>query len=294
LLSNSIVEDALKAYKNAPIDRRKKRLSKDGYMSIRSVAAELLNRQDLANSPCFIIPTIEPKTTFYPNKFPAERFELWIAAYGQENRIIFISLGGGGIELSYTQRLWFVDQLLDYVKVKMQNREKERGYAFILHLKPTRDQMLLGDLKEILRLEARYPNLFILCGLMSLHEPYKHCTMMINHGGTGTIQKAASYGVPQLCVPIDSIDQVDNALMVQDAGLGLIQSFPPHRWFQEPPLRIDSFMKSVTELCDKQIYRNNAKAHASKQQGQQHNGLAAVIVILSKFYQKMRNIELER
>jgi len=48
----------------------------------------------------------------------------------------------------------------------------------------------------------------------------------------------------------------------------------------------------VKEVCDNVIYRNSAKAHAEKHKGQQHNGLSAVLVILTRFYHKMKNIEL--
>jgi len=102
-------------------------------------------------------------------------------------------------------RLNVMIELLEYVKSSMQLSKEKRGYAFILHLKLTREEIYSNHL-TIELLEEMHPNLLVLCGLMPFHEAFKHCTMMINHGGTGTIQKAASYGVPQLCVPINCSD----------------------------------------------------------------------------------------
>jgi len=147
------------------------------------------------------------------------------------------------------------------------------------------------DVKEIVeRFEKTNPDVLILAGLMPLQKAYEHCTVMFNHGGMGTIQEAARFGVPQLCVPIRCMDQVDNTLMVQDAKLGQIQSVSSF-WEVRG---MSSFMETVKELCDNVVYRRNAEKHARKYADMQHNGLSAVLVILTKFYHKMRKIEEEQ
>jgi len=61
---------------------------------------------------------------------------------------------------------------------------------------------------------------------MPLREISEHCTMTINHGGAGSMQRAAINGMPQLSVPITCEDQLDNALLIRDARIGQIPSPP--------------------------------------------------------------------
>jgi hypothetical protein len=51
-------------------------------------------------------------------------------------------------------------------------------------------------------------------------EVLRRAAVVISHGGAGTVLGAASYGVPQLVVPLFA-DQWQNAVAVQDAGCGV-------------------------------------------------------------------------
>jgi len=121
---------------------------------------------------------------------------------------------------------------------------------------------------------------------MVLDRPFADSFLVINHGGHGGIWRAYINGLVQLNLPLNCDDQLENSLMVQDAGLGKVQVIPR----LTDKAAMESFMSSVNELCRNPIYEKKAKAFAATCTGLEHNGNSAVLLILNKLYLRMLSL----
>jgi len=245
-----------------------------GYMVIRSVPIELLNREDLAYSPSIMFPSISIADSMFRDDFPEIAYEQWISSLGPDTRVILISLGGA-------HHMENTIEQLDLV-LAMYDNMQEDNLAFVLHLKVSQANM---DEKISDRVDQlREMNIFILCGVMPLGRPFAKCAMVINHGGHGTVSRTIRNGKPQLCVPFNFQDQIENGLMVQDAGLGRMELIPCS---SDDVL---SFIASVRDVCNNPLYRRNALSFAEALKDSKHNGCSAILVILNKLYLKMLSL----
>jgi len=124
------------------------------------------------------------------------------------------------------------------------------------------------------------------CGHMPLREISEHCTMTINHGGAGSMQRAAINGMPQLSVPITCEDQLDNALLIRDARIGQIPSPPAIAiryllsWDLWRKYVTAIYTATMSKLMPKRIKACNIVHYRP--------------LMLTKLYRKMVNIELKR
>jgi MGT family glycosyltransferase len=78
-----------------------------------------------------------------------------------------------------------------------------------------------------------------------------HASVVISHGGSGTVLAAISAGLPQLCLP-QFADQPLNATAVADTGAGLA--------LQVSPLDPRTIRESVTKLLTETAFRARALA----------------------------------
>ncbi len=62
-------------------------------------------------------------------------------------------------------------------------------------------------------------NVFCLSHIDNFGELLRQCSLIVYHGGIGTLAEAARHGVPQLCIPSLG-DQWDNAERIENIGLG--------------------------------------------------------------------------
>jgi len=270
------IEAILEIYDKTSFIAADKHITQYGYIEIRSAIIELLNRQDLANSPDMLVPTITPKGHNYDTEFEEKPYNDWRSSLNTDSRIIFISIGGGYSEARAMRQL----DLAEY----MRNTMYGEGYAFIIHLKDSEvgmDRNLLTRVKDL-----RKMGIFVLCGFMPLDRPFSDCSLVINHGGHGSVWRTLINGHMQLNLPIDCADQLQNALMIQDAKLGRVQAIPQF----SDQVALESFLNTIKELCSDPDYDKNAKAFVHTYQDTEHNGNSAILIILTKLYLKMLSL----
>jgi UDP:flavonoid glycosyltransferase YjiC (YdhE family) len=97
-------------------------------------------------------------------------------------------------------------------------------------------------------------------------------SLVINHGGHGTVIKAATAGLPQLVIP-QGRDQGDNAMRIAHRGAGLIL-----------PMGSDSaaIRAAVTRLLDEPSFRANADALGQRiRAGHDDQAIVRVITALA-------------
>jgi len=66
-------------------------LSEDGFMVIQSANIELLNSEDLANSPGIIVPTVVPKDHSYKVEFDVRKYNDWFLSLNEGTRISYLA-----------------------------------------------------------------------------------------------------------------------------------------------------------------------------------------------------------
>ena len=56
-------------------------------------------------------------------------------------------------------------------------------------------------------------------------DVYPHASLLVCHGGAGTVLAGVTYGLPMVITPI-SADQPDNARMMENAGAAIVVAEP--------------------------------------------------------------------
>ncbi len=101
----------------------------------------------------------------------------------------------------------------------------------------------LHEISDIWRQEKWIPHLKV----------FPFCSVIIHHGGTGTIGSAVKSAVPSIVIPILDVDQISNGQSLQDNGLGLML---------QTKLDLDKdtcvLRKTVFEIIDNPKYKQNA------------------------------------
>ena len=104
---------------------------------------------------------------------------------------------------------------------------------------PHVDPEALGPIPSNVRVERFVPQAELL----------RRVTVVISHGGAGTVLGAASHGRPQLVVPLFA-DQWENGVAVRDAGCGVLAG-PDHR-------SVEALERSLRTLLDGTSHRDAA------------------------------------
>lgn len=122
----------------------------------------------------------------------------WVAALGVDRPLVYVTAGTEPPSVTFPwQALFTVLARLDVDAVAT--------------IGPHVDPAALGDVPDRVRVERFVPQADVL----------GRARAVVSHGGAGTVLGAASYGRPQLVVPLFA-DQWENGVAVDEAGCGLV------------------------------------------------------------------------
>jgi UDP:flavonoid glycosyltransferase YjiC (YdhE family) len=117
----------------------------------------------------------------------------------------------------------------------------------------------LGALPDNVRVEQWVPQADVLT----------RATLVVHHGGYGTLLGALTAGVAQIAVPLFSADQFDNAVRIGELGLGLsvpgdltLAANGPSMTFPSPGLVAELRRAVEAVLADPRIHERAARAAA--------------------------------
>ncbi len=123
--------------------------------------------------------------------------------------------------------------------------------------KPYRIAITTGAQFDISSLGELPDNIFAI-PLYSGGKLLERASLMINHGGSGTIYQAIKYGVPQLAIPTHAVQQW-NGNMLEEEGIG--------RMLLRRDLTRDKIAKEVDALLNRHVTEHNGYGITSIRRG---------------------------
>jgi len=79
----------------------------------------------------------------------------------------------------------------------------------------------------------------------------EHCDAVVGHGGYGTVMGALRHGIPMVCVPLASIDNILTAQRVARLGSGIVVT--------EADRSVDAIRRATTAVLTESSYRSTAQ-----------------------------------
>ena len=150
----------------------------------------------------------------------------WVGALGADRRCVYVT---AGTEPAATTFPW----------CELFAALRGLDVDAVATIGPHVDPEALGPIPSNVRVERFVPQAELL----------RRVTVVISHGGAGTVLGAASHGRPQLVVPVFA-DQWENGLAVRDAGCGVLAG-PDHR-------SVEALERSLRTLLDGTSHRDAA------------------------------------
>jgi UDP:flavonoid glycosyltransferase YjiC (YdhE family) len=129
---------------------------------------------------------------------PSAEPPTWVAELGVDRPLVYVTAGTERPAVTFPWRETFA--ALQHLPVDV-----------LATIGPHVDPERLGDVPNNVRVERFVPQADVL----------GRATVVVSHGGAGTVLGAASQGRPQLVVPLFA-DQWENGVAVSDAGCGIV------------------------------------------------------------------------
>jgi UDP:flavonoid glycosyltransferase YjiC (YdhE family) len=163
---------------------------------------------------------------------PSATAPTWVAELGVDRPLVYVTAGTERPAVTFPWRETFTalaDLPVDVLATIGPHVEPER----------------LGDVPGNIRVERFVPQADVL----------GRATVVVSHGGAGTVLGAAAQGRPQLVVPLFA-DQWENGLAVTNAGCGVVLG-PAER-------SVEDFGRALSDLLDGLSYRTAAALVATE------------------------------
>ena len=106
-----------------------------------------------------------------------------------------------------------------------------------------------------------------------------HAAAIVGHGGHGTTLGALAHGVPQVVVPLFSVDQWANAAAIARAGAGVALDAERRTVLGRPgPETMDALGPAVQRVLAEPSYRREAQRIAGTMRAQPPAGAAVEVL----------------
>jgi MGT family glycosyltransferase len=226
----------LKRYKLKPIKNIKHTL--EGDTTIFMDSREFAPTRKFNENVFFVGPVLHTHNEHVPE---------WYKHFNSKKKTIFLSMGSSGV---------LFPKVLRYLVDMFKNSDEYQVVA---------TTALNHSIPEI-----EYPKNFYLTDYIPADLILsKNCSLMITHGGRGSIYHALSYGVPMIGLPHQA-EQEWNLDRVEELKLG-------HK-LSSKKLDYKTFSKAVNDLLENDSYRENARLFEESLKAYQGSFAAANVV----------------
>ena len=160
----------------------------------------------------------------------AARLPAWAERLGQERPVVYATLGTVFNQPAY--ELPFFPAVLDGLR--------DEPLDLVITVGPDVDPASLGRQPANVHVERYLPQSLL----------FPRCSVVVSHGGYGTVLAAIEHGIPMIVVPFGA-DQPINARSVERLGLGQV--------IDEEDLTPDRLRSAVRSLLDEPAWRGNVE-----------------------------------